>query len=402
MSAKIAILGDIHFGAHQGAGKQHPTLNVNTRLLDYVQTLDLAFADMINYGVTEAVLTGDIFEHRYPTIVQQKLFSQCLSKALSSGIEKIHIVIGNHDQQRIHTTTTISYLKELNLENIRIYDEMEMVAVRWCGRPTANLVFMPYRDRLWLGAQTHTEAVNMMRDELESVMSARDQKLPTILVGHMTIEGTFIDDEYKDLYGENQLSLPKDMFNKINLTIMGHIHKPEVLSTNPYIAYIGSMEKRGGYENHDKIYGIVDLSKSSVEYRKLPCREIYDIQIDTASSVRGEDLHRDIMASIEQFSKTHPLLGAIVRISIRHLSEDSQYLDTRKVVSDTISGFECSYADVKSEAMTVRQARDDRITEDVSHISAFKMYMENQLAEDRFVAEIINAGIDIMNETGDH
>jgi len=396
MSMKIGVIGDVHLGANQWAGKQHPELNVNTRLIDYAETLD------VTIGVTEVVFTGDIFEHRFPSIVQQKVFSQSLYSALSKGIEKIHIVIGNHDQQRIHSTTTLSYLKELKLPNIIVYDEMSMHLLRWFGKPVANLILMPYRDRLWLSQETHDAAVDVLRSEMSAVMSVRDLGIPTILIGHMTIEGTFVDEAYKDLYGENQLTLPCSMFSDVNVTLMGHIHKPDIICQNPYIAYVGSMEKRGGFEDHDKLYAIIDLESASVEYHKEPCRNMLDMVLDYSTLVVGDGLLERIRNDIAAYATTNKLGSSIVRPTIRICAEDEQFLDVRAVsqhLRDEYGVHFCS--EIKPEIITSRQSRDDRITEDISHISALQLFLENTV-DDSFMRKLlIDAGTDIIRTVGD-
>lgn len=402
MSIKIGVIGDVHLGANQWAGRQHPTLNVNTRLLDYAETLDLTIDEMAASGVTEIVFTGDIFEHRFPSIVQQKIFSQSLHRAQSKGIDCIHIVIGNHDQQRIHAATTLSYLKELNLPNIKVYDEMSLHIIEWFGRPVANMVFMPYRDRLWVEQDNHSDAVQSLKNELDAILSVRNTAIPTILIGHMTIEGTFVDDEYRDLYGENQLTLPRSMFNDINVTLMGHIHKPDIISESPYIAYVGSMEKRGGFEDHDKLYAIIDLETASVEYHKEHCRNMLDMTLDYSSLVVGEQLMDRVKTDIAAYAASNDVAGSIVRPTIRICAEDEPILDARLTASylKEIHGAHfCT--EIKPEVITSRQSRDDRITEGVSHIQALQMYLENSVDDVEVRKMLIDAGVDIIRASGD-
>jgi DNA repair exonuclease SbcCD nuclease subunit len=402
MSVKLGVIGDVHLGANQWAGRQHPSLNVNTRLIDYAETLDITIDEMVVSGVTEIIFTGDIFEHRFPSIVQQKIFSQSLHRALSNGIERIHIVIGNHDQQRIHDTTTLSYLKELNLPNIRVYDEMSLQTIKWFDKPIANLILMPYRDRLWLEQDTHAGAIEVLQSNLNAIMSIRNNILPTILIGHMTIEGTFVDEGYKDMYGENQLTLPKSMFDGINVTIMGHIHKPDIISDSPYIAYIGSMEKRGGFEDHDKLYAIIDLETANVEYRREPCRNMWDMSLDYTSLIVGEQLMDRVRSDIAHYAQHHELAHSIVRPVIRICAEDEQFLDSRSVISHLKDMYHVHFCtEIKPEIMTSRQSRDDRITEDISHVHALRMHLENSIEDADMRRLLIDAGAEIIRATGD-
>ena len=402
VGAKVGIIGDVHLGASANLGRQHPELNINTRLLDYSDTLEITIDEMISKGVSEIIFTGDIFEHRYPSLVQQKIFSQHLYRAISKGVNKIHIVVGNHDQQRIHITTTLSYLKELNLPNIIVHDEMAMATFDHFDKPIANLIFMPYRDRLWLGVESYEEAISLMRNQLESLMLRRQPDLPTILVGHMTIEGTFFDEGYRDLYSENQLTLPKDMFTGIDVTIMGHIHKPEIVSDTPYIAYVGSMEKRGGFESHDKVYAIVDVEDAVVDFIKEPCRDIFELNLDYGTLTLKDALMRKVFTDIQEFAKDNTLPRSVVKGVIRVSSEDEQYCDTKAIIQHLkeIHGVHFC-GDIKREIYTPRQSRDERITENVTHTQAFQMFLENTVDDVELRGQLFEAGSEIIRTAGD-
>lgn len=394
---KIGVIGDIHFGSHYAGGKTDPKLQINTRLIDYADTLEYTIDKIVEFEAEEIIMTGDIFEHRYPSIVQQKMFSRALHYAFSKGIQKIHIVIGNHDQQRTNTTTTLSYLKELNLPNIRIYDELSLETFNHSGKQVANLIFMPYRDRMWLGAETYSQAISILREQLNDCLDQITNDLPKILVGHMTIEGTLFDDEYRDLYSENQLMLPIDMFNELDLTIMGHIHKPGVVCEDPYVAYVGSMEKRGGFEDHDKVFAIIDLETAEVAYHREPCREIFDFNIDYTTVIHGDQLQKRIYADLELFSKTHKLEGSILRTSIRICAEDNPYIDIRELAKHIKGTYRVNYyTEIKKDIFSARQSRDDRITEDVEDGEALRLFLENTIDDQEFRKQCLDAGIDLI------
>jgi exonuclease SbcD len=394
---RIGIIGDLHFGASMFLGRANNSLNINSRLLDYADTLESTIDSLVTKGVEEIIFTGDIFEHRYPSLIQQKMFSQALHYAISKGIQKINIVVGNHDQQRANTTTTISYLKELNLPNIRIYDEFKTELIMSSGVPIANITFMPYRDRMWLGTETYNEAIIRMRDLLNEQISNIDNNLPKIVVGHMTIEGTLFDEEYRELYSENQLMLPSDMFNNINITIMGHIHKPEVVSLNPYIAYVGSMEKRGGFEDHDKVFAILDLEKAEVSYFKEPCREIYDLDLDYTSAIVGDKLQKRVFDDIVLFNANKTLEGSIIRCSLKICAEDVPYCDTKEIVAHLKDNYNVNHCtDIKKDVFSPRQSRDERITEGISDSEALRLFLENTVDDAGLRKDILDAGLDIM------
>ena len=115
---KVGIIGDVHLGASIKAGQKDTETGIPSRLLDYKDTLMYAISYVAKQCKT-VIFTGDIFEHRFPHMVQQQIFSECLFQATSLGIEKIYILIGNHDQQRTSSTTTLAYYCDWRSHNYR-------------------------------------------------------------------------------------------------------------------------------------------------------------------------------------------------------------------------------------------------------------------------------------------
>lgn len=395
---RIGIIGDVHIGASYSLGKKEHVSGRNTRLLDYENTLQKTIDDLINEDCDVIVFTGDIFEHRHPNALYQKIFSQYLYYALSNGIKQIHIVVGNHDQQRISEATTISYLQELALPNIIVHDNLSKLTLTdKNGKPEINILFMPYRDRKWLEQETYQEAIAKLDKDLKYLLSSIDNPAPKLLVGHMTIEGTFFADEYAELYSENELFLPKEMFANIDFTIMGHVHSPYVVSESPYIAYVGSMEKRGAFEDHDKKYAIVDSVKMSVNYKAEPCRNIFDIKIDLSDKLRGSTLEDDVKSSIDMFAAKNVLQNSIVRVMLTIAADDSNFCDPSRVEAYLLNEYKIeNCVAIKPALYFSRQARDSSITEHASDEESFIKYIKNTIDDDALAEDIISEGLEII------
>lgn len=394
---KIAIIGDVHFGANYNLGQRDSITGLNTRLKDYSRTLERTIDDLVSDGCEEIIFTGDIFETRHPSVVQQKLFSQNLAYALNQGIKSIDIVIGNHDQQRVQDANTLSYLQELDLHNIKVHEDITWRKLEKNGQVVANLIFMPYRDRKWLGDDTYADAIAKIKSALMYIIGEIDNQAPKIVVGHFAIEGTMFAEEYSELYGDNELYLPKNIFNDIDITIMGHVHTPYVLSDEPYIAYVGSMEKRGAFENHKKKYAIIDLSNRSVEYRDEPCREIYELKIDLSSQIYTEELMSKVTKEIDKFANSTDIKESIIKISISILAEDSKFLEPKQLEDYVKEKYKVEYCvPIKPLLFSSRQARDAHITEHSSDEEAFTRFLKNTMSEYEFIDEIISTGLDII------
>jgi exonuclease SbcD len=394
---KIAIIGDVHFGANYSLGQKDSVTGLNTRLKDYSKTLERTIDEIVSDGCEEIVFTGDIFETRHPSVVQQKLFSQNLAYALSQGIKSIDIVIGNHDQQRVHDANTLSYLQELNLHNIKVHEDIAWRKLEKNGVVVANLIFMPYRDRKWIGDDTYYDAIAKIKSSFTYILGEIDNQAPKIVIGHFAIEGTMFAEEYAELYGNNELYLPKSMFNEIDITIMGHVHTPYVLSDEPYIAYVGSMEKRGAFENHKKKYAIIDLQNKRVEYKDEPCRDIYELKLDLSSQIYADELMSKVTKEIDKFAQSTDLKDSIIKISIFILAEDSRFLEPKHLEEYVKDKYKVEYCTpIKPLLFSPRQARDAHITEHSSDEEAFARFVKNTMSEYEFIDDIIGTGLDII------
>jgi len=398
---KIQIIGDVHIGSDYRHGHKDHVTGRNTRLLDYELTLKKTIEEGIDEGCEIIIFTGDIFEHRHPNALYQKIFSEYLYFALSNGIKEIHIVIGNHDQQRITNATTISYLQELSLPNIIVHDNLSHKTIIKNGQAEINLLFFPYRDRKWLEVETYQEAIQKLDSELKYELSCIDNQAPKLLVGHMALEGTFFADEYAELISENELFLPKTMFDKIEVTIMGHVHTPHIISESPHIAYVGSMEKRGAFEKHDKKFAIVDTITKDISYRTEPCRELYDFKIDLAEKVYGELLMDEIFNFIDMLSKDKKMKGSIVQILLNISADDSKFCLSKQIETYIKDKWNVSHClPVKPILFFSRQARDSSITEHASDRESFIKYMKNVTEDSIACSNITEIGLEIIKAGG--
>lgn len=394
---RIGVIGDVHLGASYSLGYKDHKTGRNTRLLDYENTLELTIQKLVDEECEVIVFTGDIFEHRHPNALYQKIFSAKLRFAIESGIKEIHIVVGNHDQQRQSNATTISYLQELALPNIVVHDELSSVTLEKAGQPEANLLFMPYRDRKWFGVETYAEAIKQIDIQLKYELSSIDNDAPKILIGHMTMEGTFFASEDEELYGDNELYLPVEMFKNIDVTLMGHVHSPYVISKDPYVAYVGSMEKRGAFEKHDKKYAIINTRTKSVDYGVEPCRNIYDIKVDLSDAVCGEKLFDEIKSCIRKFAKTKALKNAIVRVPLAISADDVSFCSPLDIEAHLRDIYKVSYCvPVKPSLFFSRQVRDSKINEHSTDTEAFIRFVKNTIDDEKLAKEITSAGLDII------
>jgi exonuclease SbcD len=397
---KIGIIGDVHYGASYNLGKKDHRTGSNTRLVDYDSTLIKTIESLAAKGCRYLVFTGDIFEHRTPSVKQQELFSAALRYAVELGIKQIYIVVGNHDQQRITGATTISYIKELPLPNIHVYDEIDMVVVKDDhDKPIANLIFIPFRDRKWFSTESSDLAIQQIDEMVSYCLSSIDNDATKICVGHMAIEGTmWMLDQYVDLYNNsNDLLLPVKMFNSIDITLMGHVHTPGCISKDPLVIYTGSMEKRGAFENHDKKYMIIDLISKKVSSYTEPCRGLHDI--DIAFTTIGQQLMEKVKEKIDEYADENELTDSIVRLSLTISAADDKFCSPKELEEYLYKNhniFHC--VEIKPSLIFSRQARDSTINEMSNDSEAYVKYISSAFKDSKYKKDIIKAGLEIIGK----
>jgi DNA repair exonuclease SbcCD nuclease subunit len=395
---RIGFIGDVHLGASLSLSSKDISVGMPSRQEDYFVTLKFTIKSLFDNGARYLVFTGDIFEHRLPTIKQQECFSNALSFALELGFKQILICVGNHDQLRTINSTNLSYLKELRLPQIKVCDEIECIQIEEDGKVLCNLISIPYRDKRWYSVATNAEALDALDNEFSLAVSSIDNDAPKVVVGHMTVEGTlWMVEEYADLYNGNELVLPQAMFNDINVTVMGHVHTPGVISKKPLIFYTGSMEKRGGFEDHDKKYFIVDLASRKLIDFIEPCRNIYDISISFVEKPMGKALLIELKKAIDQFCAGKSLKDSIIKFNLRLQASDEKYCDSDELANYMIERYEVSHCiEAKPSLVFNRQARDENITERTSEEDAYRRYIENEYALHPLKIDILENGLEFF------
>lgn len=373
----ISILGDLHYGSGFNMGCIDPKTQLNTRLLDFSNTFDNIIDTFAKKNVKTVVLCGDIFETRHPTSAQLNIFSKCIQRAANYGM-KIIVNIGNHDQQRSISTTTVDAFGTLNLPFLKIYQEMGVYKT-----DDTNIILMPYRDRRMMNASSNSEALDLIKDEFNSI--TKNLTGNKIVVGHFMLEKS-PDGFDPDMFSLNELVLPLDMFQDCDIVIMGHIHKHEIITMDkPIIIYSGSMDKVSfGEKDHQKVSIILDPNNlKNVEIIKTKVRNLFEINLDYTDNKNAfkEKINNKITQDIDEFDKKQSIKDSIVKITVR-VKENDLYYVKQPEIKDHILSKDVKYcAGVHVGSISTRQLRDSSINETLSGKKAFASYLNNLSCE---------------------
>ena len=280
---KILVCGDVHIGGSYALGKTDPNTQLNSRLLDFSDTFNTIIDNAVKENAKVVVLTGDVFEHRVPTSSQINTFSKCIIRAVKSGL-KVIIVVGNHDQQRNVDTSTIDFLNHLEIPNVCVYQDLGVKTLQDEYGKDYHIILMPYRDRRMLNTATNSEAIEIIKTQLSDLIKGLTGT--KIVVGHFMLEKT-IEDDNPDSFSINELVIPFNTFDEVDIALMGHIHKHEIMNKEkPVIIYTGSMDKVSFSEKeHQKVSIILDTNDiEKYQVVKTKTRNMYELNFDYSSN----------------------------------------------------------------------------------------------------------------------
>lgn len=319
------IVGDIHLGKSVQIGKPGIGNAINSRIADQVKLLDWVVDRAIDEHANSIILTGDICESVKPDYILLELFVDFLKKCDTHSIE-VHIIAGNHDLKRtgVRYASYLDLIASFEMPNVYIYKNISTIF-----RNNIAFTMVPFRDMRSLNCTENNKALEKISSLLTYELSSIPYGYTKVVVGHLAIEGSiYIGDEFDNL--SNELMCPTSMFEGYDYTFMGHVHKPQELEEEPYVAHVGSLDISDfGETDHKKIIISFDDDKDP-KFKEItvPTRPLRHISINVPASV---DSTVYVLKHIKAVHKNTPLDDSITKIEIKLLDEDSDGSDRQEI-----------------------------------------------------------------------
>jgi len=372
---KVVIIGDIHLGAGYSFGKPDSETGINSRLLDYEKTLSNIIDYTINKKFELCVMLGDVFETRHPTPQQIVVFYKQLKRLSDAGITT-YVISGNHDYIKTRKiTSSLDPIKEIHIPHVSVFTDINLVQFQDSNNESLNVLLMPYRNRQSYDKQSNEEAVQEMTREIQAAKSKAIPGSPIIVCGHMMMEGTIPSDAGE--YGINELILPFEIFEGIDVVINGHIHRPSILKEEPLFIYSGSMEcKDFSEKDHQKCFLIYDSHKptqTAITFKGIATRKFIDFELDFSSNF-PEDPMSEIMSRLNNTLVT----DAVVRLSVKVPETKVSAIDTAAIRHKFYELNVNCISDITVSPVISKQFRNQKVNEAPDDISAFKHYISSQ------------------------
>ena len=367
---KIITFADAHIGISTYSTID-PKTNLNTRVLDSLNGID----QIINYAeennIKYILFAGDMFKNALPSPTLVREINKRIKASAEKGIKWI-IQDGNHDVSPLETAKSaldpLSTLKVENVEHTR-FEKTYMID------NNIRVLVLP----------TYTT-----QEEVENILSKYNDNIKTIVMGHFTSLNAKLNDW---LIASNEDAIDIKIFQKPNIlaVVLGHLHKHQILNTNPLSYYCSSTIRTDFNEEHDKKgFVVLDIDNNynvSYIFKEIKTQEFLSVKMDL---VGEDDAQANVMAYLNHIK--NDLNNKVVRVQLTLDKENN--IDDNEIL-EFLKNNNVSYIANISKIFDREQLiRNKDINEQITEEEALREYFKDNSDKD----EIIKLGISIINE----
>lgn len=421
---RLLHFADLHLGVESG-GRTNPSSGLNQRIHDVCERLDEVCETAERESVHAVLFAGDAFMNPRPSPTLQKLFAERIRRLVHSGAA-VFLLVGNHDLPKMAGVAhPHSIYPALEVDGVVVGDRAEVYRLALAGGVTLQVAALPHFSRAEVSAQLpeDVDAQAYIEDRLvERVRALGDQidpDLPSMFVGHCHVNQAEVGDAHA-LFSVSDVEVSLSTLvsgQPFPYYALGHVHKCQVLRTDPFVAYSGSLERvdfgegdridvssDGGVTTRDaesKGFFRVDLVRDGMswrlgaqpEFRSVSARRFVTIrlgELDTDDPV--SDLERRI-AAVRR--RTGELTAAIVRLMASIGAADRTRLTLATVRALVPEAYDVRLALETQDGPIVR---DPRFATRMTEVDALERYVETKVewADDR--DELIRLGRELVAE----
>ena len=367
---KIITFADAHIGISTYSTID-PKTNLNTRVLDSLNGID----QIINYAeennIKYILFAGDMFKNALPSPTLVREINKRIKASAEKGIKWI-IQDGNHDVSPLETAKSaldpLSTLKVENVEHTR-FEKTYMID------NNIRVLVLP----------TYTT-----QEEVENILSKYNDNIKTIVMGHFTSLNAKLNDW---LIASNEDAIDIKIFQKPNIlaVVLGHLHKHQILNTNPLSYYCSSTIRTDFNEEHDKKgFVVLDIDNNynvSYIFKEIKTQEFLSVKMDL---VGEDDAQANVMAYLNHIK--NDLNDKVVRVQLTLDKENN--IDDNEIL-EFLKNNNVSYIANISKIFDREQLiRNKDINEQITEEEALREYFKDNSDKD----EIIKLGMSIINE----
>ncbi len=323
-SLRIAHLADTHIGM-ENYGKVNSATGLNSRLDDFLRSLDQALDAALAANVDLVVFAGDVYKTRDPTPTHQREFARRIRRVTAAGVP-VFISAGNHDiPLSVGRATSVDIFRALEVPDVTVARSLGAHCLQTRSGPVQVLAF-PWTLRSMLAAlpeyknrtiaEMNQAVVDLNRERLRELAGGLDPHVPTLVVGHAHLFGARVGAERLLTMGSDPMyDLTTFDVPGVDYVAMGHIHKHQAMGWSPPpIVYSGSIDRVDfGEEHEDKGWVLVEIpekGRADWEFKRVDARRFLTID----AKVQGENATEDVVKAIAR--QADRLADAVVKLRI--------------------------------------------------------------------------------------
>ncbi len=317
---KLLHCSDLHLGSGLHHGRVNPLSGFNTRLEDVLNSFQTCVDRALKEPADLFLFGGDAFPDATPPPYIQDCFAQQLRRLVDAHIPVV-LLVGNHDQHRQgEGGASLSLYRTLGVPKVVVGDRLGTHRIETAAGPV-QIVTLP-----WLTHSTLMTRPEMADSSLSDVKHALlqrlglaleaeirqlDPELPHLLLAHAMIDTAQYGAERFLAVGKG-FSLPLSLIARpcFDYVALGHVHRHQILCTDPPVAYSGSPERVDfSEEGEEKGYLWVEIDRphTRLTFVPLPARRFLTLAVDVSKSETPET---DLLQTIA----TAAIPEAIVRL----------------------------------------------------------------------------------------
>ena len=287
---KLIHTSDWHFGMGVGTG------NYEQEQRFFLQQL----YDLIQKEQVEAVLlSGDVFDSSVTNAQAIELYNEAVTTLCQTLGVKLIVIAGNHDSAA-RLASCRALLKgagmyvtgrlERDMEPVLLDDgKVAVYSLPFFSRDEVAALFPEKREQL-------RSAEMAMMVVCDAIRESMDPERKNIVLSHSLIVNAELSESDRSARVGFATAVSKEVFREFDYVALGHIHKPQVISS--HIRYSGSPLKYsfGNEESQEK--GVVLLDTDTMEQRFVPLKPLRDrktLEVTYEELIAREDVRDDYL-----------------------------------------------------------------------------------------------------------
>lgn len=224
-------------------------------------------------------ISGDVYDKTIPSGEAVGIFDDFLTELSKIGV-KVFIISGNHDSaERLEFGSRIVRDKDIYIASV-FKGAPEKVTLTDNGEKV-NIFMLPFVKPSTVRPFFENEAIDNYNDGVRLALERAeiDEKETNILLAHQFVTGA-LQSESEEISVGGLDNVNGDVFERFDYVALGHIHRPQNISTEK-LRYCGTPLKYSFSEaNHKKSVTIVETEKEgkiSINTREL--KPLHDMRI---------------------------------------------------------------------------------------------------------------------------